>query len=194
MQHCLKVVVLGKASVGKTSLVSRAVVGSVNLHQQPTLGAAFSTKTVEVDSARVTLQIWDTAGQERFRSLGPMYYHGAHVALVVFDLTDEKSVAAAREWASELSQHTEKPPILYVIGNKNDLIADRKIDPSAAQQLADQLTTIYFETSAVVGTNVDDLFQHIAAQATGSHVHVIEESTLVPKIVTRKKRERRKLC
>ena len=28
------------------------------------------------------LEIWDTAGQEKFAALAPLYYHGAHVALL----------------------------------------------------------------------------------------------------------------
>lgn len=35
------------------------------------------------------LDIWDTAGLERFQSLIPMYYRGAHAALVVYDITNE---------------------------------------------------------------------------------------------------------
>jgi GTPase SAR1 family protein len=33
----------------------------------------------------------DTAGQEKFAALAPLYYHGAHVALIVFDITEESS-------------------------------------------------------------------------------------------------------
>ena len=49
--------------------------------------AAFLTQTLEVDGDSMKFEIWDTAGQERYHSLAPMYYRGAHAALVVYDIT-----------------------------------------------------------------------------------------------------------
>lgn len=49
--------------------------------------AAFLTQTLEVDGDTMKFEIWDTAGQERYHSLAPMYYRGAHAALVVYDIT-----------------------------------------------------------------------------------------------------------
>jgi len=40
-----------------------------------------------LNDATVKFEIWDTAGQERYHSLAPMYYRGAHAAVVVFDIT-----------------------------------------------------------------------------------------------------------
>lgn len=51
--------------------------------------AAFLTQTVVVDDTTVKFEIWDTAGQERYHSLAPMYYRGAQVAIVVYDITSQ---------------------------------------------------------------------------------------------------------
>ena len=37
----------------------------------------------------VKFEIWDTAGQERYHSLAPMYYRGAHAAIIVYDVTSK---------------------------------------------------------------------------------------------------------
>ena len=37
------------------------------------------------------LMIWDTAGQEKFDALTKMYFNGADIAIVVYDVTDEIS-------------------------------------------------------------------------------------------------------
>lgn len=42
-----------------------------------------------VDDTTVKFEIWDTAGQERYHSLAPMYYRGAQVAIVVYDITSQ---------------------------------------------------------------------------------------------------------
>jgi GTPase SAR1 family protein len=50
------------------------------------------------NSKRLTMLFQDTAGQERFRSMTPMYYRGAHAAVLVYDITQGDSFAAVREW------------------------------------------------------------------------------------------------
>lgn len=50
--------------------------------------AAFMTKTLNPSpQTLLKFEIWDTAGQERYNSLAPMYYRGAHIAIVVYDIT-----------------------------------------------------------------------------------------------------------
>jgi Ras-related protein Rab-5C len=49
--------------------------------------AAFLTQTLQHDGDTLKFEIWDTAGQERYNSLAPMYYRGAHAAVVVYDVT-----------------------------------------------------------------------------------------------------------
>jgi len=49
--------------------------------------AAFLTQTVQCEGDSLKFEIWDTAGQERYNSLAPMYYRGAHAALVVYDIS-----------------------------------------------------------------------------------------------------------
>eukprot|EP00494_Astrolonche_serrata_P003280 UN03286 len=83
-----KLVLLGDTSVGKSSCVGRFVKNEFLEYQQPTIGAAFLTQTVDLGSHVVKFEIWDTAGQERYRSLAPMYYGGAGAACVVYDITN----------------------------------------------------------------------------------------------------------
>lgn len=96
-----KLVLLGESSVGKSSLVLRFVKNSFSEHQESTIGgkdltlfvcciflvAAFLTQTVQCEGDSLKFEIWDTAGQERYNSLAPMYYRGAHAALVVYDIS-----------------------------------------------------------------------------------------------------------
>jgi Ras-related protein Rab-5C len=191
-----KVVILGTASIGKTSIVASATTGSFDAEQAPTIGAAFSTKRLVVGQATVTLQIWDTAGQERFRALAPMYYHGAQVSLLVFDLTNESTLGEARRWAGELRQHIGSPEFVYLIGNKQDLPAQRAVSEDEGEAAADELKAVYFETSAVTGHNIAELFQDIAEHvvaADKSHGEQGPNETALA-IAPPKARRRRTLC
>ena len=51
--------------------------------------------------------------------------------------------------------------IKLLIGNKSDLINDRKVDNDEAQKYADINSMDFFETSAKEAINVDECFMHI---------------------------------
>jgi small GTP-binding protein len=76
----MKVVLLGNSQVGKTCIITRLVSGKFS-ESLSTIGAAFQTHMLATPTGSVTLQIWDTAGQEQYRSLSPMYYRAAQVAI-----------------------------------------------------------------------------------------------------------------
>jgi small GTP-binding protein len=97
-----KVVLLGSANVGKTSIISRAVSDEFDQQMPATIGACYTAKEVDIANVTVNLQIWDTAGQERFRTLAPMYYRGSVVALLVYAINDEASLQDVRKWVDEI--------------------------------------------------------------------------------------------
>ena len=61
------------------------------------------------------LNIWDTAGDERFRSIMPLYYRDAEIALLVFDLTDAESFKGIDYWLGELESKVETEGMLLCI-------------------------------------------------------------------------------
>uniref|UniRef100_A0A8C3IBZ4 RAB24, member RAS onco family n=1 Tax=Chrysemys picta bellii TaxID=8478 RepID=A0A8C3IBZ4_CHRPI len=81
----VKVVMLGKEYVGKTSLVERYVHNRFLVGPyQNTIGAAFVAKVMSVRGRTVTLGIWDTAGSERYEAMSRIYYRGARAAIVCY--------------------------------------------------------------------------------------------------------------
>jgi len=159
-----KLVLLGNSGVGKTSLVLRYVQGTFAHHQTSTIGASFMTKRVFIDSWKVKLQLWDTAGQERFRSMTPMYYRGAHAAVLVYDITQEDSLDAVKDWVRELqqSQHNVRNDIIIAIaGNKVDLEEKRKVPKIKAQEYATSIGAILREVSAKDDSGIEELFLQV---------------------------------
>jgi Ras-related protein Rab-1A len=94
-----------------------------------TLGVDFQSKTVQVDSSLIKLQvrnifklsllfmltvskqIWDTAGQERFCSLTRTYFNGAQGVILVYDITDRESFFRVRNWMDEIDRVSiHEPP------------------------------------------------------------------------------------
>lgn len=175
-QFQFKLVLLGEAAVGKSSLVLRFVKGHFTEFQESTIGAAFMTQTLALDDQTVKFEIWDTAGQERYHSLAPMYYRGAQAAVVVYDVTSQDSFERAQRWISELRDQASKDIVIALAGNKVDLCQDtsgdgestetqntrRAVEREEAQAYSNENKLIFYETSAKTGEMVHDLFLQIA--------------------------------
>jgi Rab family protein len=117
-QNKIKLILLGDAAVGKTSIVTQYVSGSVSDTVKPTIGAAFVTKDVAFEGKQIELLIWDTAGAEVYRGLAPMYYRSALIAFIVFDVTRQETFGAVSYWIRELKANVEYSIVLVVWGIK----------------------------------------------------------------------------
>ncbi|KAF4310577.1 vacuolar protein sorting-associated protein 21 [Botryosphaeria dothidea] len=118
----VKLVLLGEAAVGKSSLVMRFVNNDFQENKEPTIGAAFLTQKCNLPTRTIKFEIWDTAGQERFASLAPMYYRNAQAALVVYDITKASSLTKAQHWVAELQRQASPGIVIALVGNKADLV------------------------------------------------------------------------
>ena len=123
-----KVVLLGSQGVGKTSLILRYTTRLFSLSPAAaTIGSSLHTRKLVHSGVRVKLQIWDTAGQERFRSMAPIYYRGAHVCVLVYDVADRTSFEDVRGWLEELGKTVPKETVIFVVGSKVDLVSQRTV-------------------------------------------------------------------
>lgn len=157
-----KLVLLGESAVGKSSLVHRFVKDQFFEYNESTIGAAFLTQTVPLGDAIIKFEIWDTAGQERYKSLAPMYYRGAHAALVVYDITVYDSFTKAKQWVKELSRQGSANIVVGIAGNKSDMKDQRKVETSEAQAYCEDNGILFMETSAKTAENVKAIFEAIA--------------------------------
>lgn len=157
-----KLVLLGESAVGKSSLVLRFVKGQFHEYQESTIGAAFLTQTICLDDAVVKFEIWDTAGQERYHSLAPMYYRGAHAAIVTYDITNKDSFVRAQTWIAELQKQGSPNIMIALAGNKSDLDNIRAVQFEEGRAFADENHLLFMETSAKSSLNVTELFTAIA--------------------------------
>lgn len=153
----IKIVIVGNSSSGKTSASINFVHGRFDDATVPTIGASFLQKRVVIDGTQVSLQIWDTAGQERFRSLGPMYYRNARVAILVFDVTNEQTFDRLESWRRDLQSHAPDDICLAVCANKIDL-PHHAVDMQEAESYAKGIGASFHTTSAKTGEGIQELF------------------------------------
>lgn len=91
LEYLFKIIIIGDAGVGKSNILIRYTKDMFDASNKPTIGIEFSSKTIDVDSKKVKLQIWDTAGQERYRAVAKQYYKGAAGVMIVYDISKRGS-------------------------------------------------------------------------------------------------------
>eukprot|EP00605_Chrysophyceae_sp_TOSAG23-4_P002048 GSChrysophyteH1.ASY1.ANO1.2269.1 assembled CDS len=121
-----KVLVVGNAKCGKSSIISRYTSGSFNTNYKTTIGADFVRKDVLVDlNGGVRVQLWDIAGQDRFQKLTRAYFSNAKAVVVVCDVSREGTIDAIRKWKQEVDRYSHLPKLpVVLLANKCDLLQD----------------------------------------------------------------------
>ena len=159
-----KIVIIGEAGVGKTHLLSKYIKGSLPKNPTSTIGVEFATRTVPLQSGgTVKAQIWDTAGQERYRAITCAHYRRSIGALLVYDVTNEKSFVACKRWMEELRDQAEPDIVIMLVGNKLDLLdknqSNCKVPTDVAAKFAKTNGMLFRETSTFTGFNVKEAFE-----------------------------------
>jgi len=160
-QQIVRLLTLGDAGAGKSSLLLRYTQNEFATDYMPTIGIDFRLKTVTVKGKTVKVQVWDTAGQERFRTITHNYYRGAHGIALVYDVTNDSSFQNIRKWIQDVHTYAEQSVNIVLIGNKADLASKRVVDKVKGQQLADEYDIKFFETSAKTNANVEEAFSSL---------------------------------
>jgi small GTP-binding protein len=156
-----RVVLIGEARVGKTSLVHQFLAGEGTAPHEATAGATFHSSKIMVFDRVVSMQIWDTAGQERYRALGPIYYRKSVAAIAVFDLSNRESMKALELWVSTYRENADDP-FIVIAANKCDLTGAIGVTLEETAEWASKLQAECIWTSALTGEGVESVFGTVA--------------------------------
>lgn len=153
--------------------INRYTTDKFSEERRPTVGSDFLTKKLKVHDLDVFLQVWDTAGQERFHqgTISSAFYRGAHGALLVYDVNNEKSIDQLAQWRDECISRQD-PNIFFpivVVGNKADLRDQipetERIDQSGVLAWCRENQYGHMESSAKDGVGVEASMLAITALA-----------------------------
>jgi len=169
-ERTCKTVLLGDSSVGKSSVAVRLARDVFTEASKPTIGASFFSYAVAGDAAAgrdaVKYEIWDTAGQERYRALAPMYYRGAQVVLLVYDVCERESFGAVKSWMQDVRTANPGKCVLVLLGNKCDIEqrGERGVSRAEGEVFAEEnAIEVFQEVSAKTGANVREVLLHVAS-------------------------------
>jgi len=168
-EYVYKILVVGDLGCGKTSFIHRYVNHVFSNTYRATIGVDFALKTLKWDNkTSIRLQLWDIAGQERFGHMTRVYYKEAVGAMIVFDVTRDKTFQAVTKWKSDIDDNLEVDGVsipVVLLANKIDL-AEQPLDKEMMEKFCKDNKFIgWFETSAKDNINIDTagnfLVEHI---------------------------------
>lgn len=175
----VKLSLIGDMSVGKTCIIERILDNTFNAEKMPTVGAnACSVDIDTVNEGVFRFNIWDTAGQAQYRNFTTIIYRDAALIFLVFDLTKLESFEAIYELMDMVNSNAVNDPKIVLIGNKADLINERKVSKEDAEECANEIgAEFYIEVSAKTGEGIKDLFTR-AALIPGLQVQKDEQNRI----------------
>mmetsp|Transcript_17382 Transcript_17382/g.39234 ORF Transcript_17382/g.39234 Transcript_17382/m.39234 type:complete len:155 (-) Transcript_17382:300-764(-) len=122
------------------------------------------------------LQLWDTAGQERFRSLTSNFFGRADGFVLCYDISNRPSFDHVIGWMRDIKTRAPLDCDIVLCGNKSDLDADRVVQFEEGKLLADEYGVKFFETSALTGQNVEQMFTALATTIKHRRIDEFEGS------------------
>ena len=157
----IKIIVVGDSGVGKTNLINRFASDKFDTNSKATIGVEFVYKALKINKEVIKVEVWDTAGQERYRAITSSYYKGAKGAIIVYDITNEDSFNNVESWMNEVTKKGKTDMQFLLVGNKKDLVNDRKVTEQKGIDKAKELNMNLFEASALEKTNVNEAFNYL---------------------------------
>ncbi|MFX0148681.1 MAG: GTP-binding protein [Candidatus Hodarchaeota archaeon] len=162
IEQQFKLIILGSAAVGKTTLVNRFLKKDQKLDLRPTIGISISTQNYHFQGFKediIKFLIYDLAGQDFFKRVRHDYYIAANCAFIVYDVTRKNTFEeAVNFWFKDARQELGDIPFI-LIGNKTDLEESREVSREEGLEMAQTLKTSFIETSALHNINVQDTFK-----------------------------------
>uniref|UniRef100_A0A914UVU7 Uncharacterized protein n=1 Tax=Plectus sambesii TaxID=2011161 RepID=A0A914UVU7_9BILA len=168
----LKLVVVGDAFVGKTSLLFSY---TQNRFPEDYLTTVFENwaVTVTIEGRSHTLNLFDTAGQEDYARLRSLSYPGTDAFILCFSLVDKKTLNACETvWMPDIREHTRHDIPVILVGTKGDLRDEEYpqniVTREQAVEVARKIGAVqYLECSALTQKGLKRVFDEAMLAALG---------------------------
>jgi len=159
--YTFKIMLLGEPGVEKTTLAQKYCLDIFNPSEKLSIGIDFYVKTIELDGKTIKLQIWDVGGEERFRFLLSTYCLGANAAMIIYDITNSKTLDQITEWTKIVREKASDIPIM-LIGNNIDSEEFSELKREEGIEIAKKYNlSSYCEISTKTGQNVEKSFESL---------------------------------
>ena len=149
-----KVLIVGEATVGKTSLINRLIRDKYNPNEPQTDGLNITNWQITVNTKPVKLNVWDFGGQEIYHATHQFCLTKRSLYLLVCECRTSEDKNRLEYWLKLIQSFGDASPVILV-GNKCD---EQPLDLNR-KALRDKYPNIkaIIETSCQSGTGIDEL-------------------------------------
>eukprot|EP01120_Amphizonella_sp_Union-15-10_P006575 TRINITY_DN2130_c0_g2_i1.p1 TRINITY_DN2130_c0_g2~~TRINITY_DN2130_c0_g2_i1.p1 ORF type:complete len:184 (-),score=28.47 TRINITY_DN2130_c0_g2_i1:4-555(-) len=153
-------VVVGDGGVGKSALVLRMLHNTFVSVYDPTVEDSYR-KQINVDGRPCYIEVLDTAGQEFYQCMREDYIKRGDGFVFVYDITNAHSLTVVQKIRDEFDPLRFSSVAKVLVGNKIDLSNDREVEFEEGEKLSSTWGCVCYETSALTGVNVCDVFHDL---------------------------------
>lgn len=167
--HEAKLLVLGQATVGKTSLIRRLTQGDYDPHENKTEGIAIQRWPLAVAEQAMQVNLWDFGGQDIMHATHQFFLSKRSLYLLVLDNRANETDNRLDYWLKIIQSFGGDSPVI-VVGNKSD---QHPLDLDKRGLLYKYPTiAAIVETSCANGTGIAALQAAIEQTLAGlPHIH-----------------------
>ena len=100
--------------------------------------------------------------QDEFTAMREQYMRGGEGFILVYTVTEKRSFDEVRRFKEMIDRVRNYEPVpMVVVGNKRDLERKRQVSTREGEAMAKEFGCPFFETSAALRQNVDEVFYEI---------------------------------
>ncbi|XP_046434291.1 ras-related protein Rap-2a [Neodiprion fabricii] len=162
-----KIVVMGAAKVGKSSIISQFLYNTFSAKYKRTV-EEMHHGDFNVSGIQLTLDILDTSGAYEFPAMRALSISSADAFILVYDVNDSKSFLEAKVLRAQILETKGYSAVpIVVVGNKLDLADEnREVDRESTEALVTvDWENGFVEVSAKENTNINQVFKELLIQA-----------------------------
>lgn len=160
----IKVLSIGSAGSGKSCLIKRYCEERFVAKYIATIGVDYGVKLIKIDhSGEFRVNFWDLSGHPDFFEVRNEFYKDTQGCLLVYDVTNRESFEQCDAWLVEATKYganyIEIP--IALCANKTDKTREVVVSEDEGKKWAKSKGITYFETSALSGSNVPEMFNFL---------------------------------
>jgi small GTP-binding protein len=161
-----RLIFVGDTGVGKTQIINIYNNKIFTEDYIPTFGVDFQIKTIFMNGKKINIHCIDTEGctDNLPDYLGKSFIKKADAFILVYDITAKNSFNNLSNYykfsINDIEENYSKK-IIYLVGNKYDLKANRAVSENQGQETANKYDAKFMEVSAKKSSTIKKLLDNI---------------------------------